>query len=214
MSLGDQNDNPVEEHECFHEDGSRVVYLPVTNRIADRKIRTQAIISELIASDGGERILDIGGNEYQSFCQEQGIEYTMLNLASPQRTGTGGYHGGGMTYDGRTLPFPAGETFDLVILNFVLHHAAENALPILRQVKEIAARYVLIGEDLTGIDYAASWHDRNHKHQPGGVFRSDQEWRLLLSMFGLPVLRQYVIRREDDVDPGRVYRCMYLCSVD
>jgi hypothetical protein len=114
-----------------------------------------------------------------------------------------------LTYDGRKLPFSHNE-FDLIIVNFVLHHASNNTLFLLEQIKNISSKYILIGEDLSELNYDLSWHKRNYDHQPGGIYRSDEEWQILFKLFNMKLLKQYIIHRDDDINKNHIYRCMYL----
>jgi hypothetical protein len=58
-------------------------------------------------------------------------------------------------------------------------------------------------------DYPMSWHERNWIHHPGGLFRSDVEWRQLFEIFNLKLLESYGVRRLDDPD-DRLYRAIYI----
>jgi len=176
----------------------------------DRIEKTKEIICDLNPS----KVLDIGGKDYKDFCQKNNIEYTCIDLLTPQKTGQGGYNKdiNGLTYDGRHLPFGP-KQFDLVIINFVLHHASNNTLFLLEQIKNISSKYILIGEDLSELDYDIEWHYRNYIHQPGGVFRSDEEWQILFKLFGMKLITQYVIHRSDDINPKHIYRCLYLLEL-
>ena len=55
----------------------------------------------------------------------------MIDLENPQKTGKGGYYGGGLTYDGRNLPFKKMNC--LIIVSFVFHHASNNTFFLLKQ---------------------------------------------------------------------------------
>lgn len=160
----------------------------------------------------GSRILDIGGCEYEAYCKHMGYEYVSLNLEDPQKSGTGGYHVSEKTikYNGRDLPFSKDTSFDLILLNFVLHHAAENTLPLLKQIGDLSKGYIIIGEDLSELGYEENWHKRNYEHQPGGVYRSDYEWKELFRLYGLSLLAQGIIRRKSDLIKDKIYRCLYL----
>jgi SAM-dependent methyltransferase len=184
-----------------------IIHFPVTTHVYDRIINTENIITNIQPSN----ILDIGGVEYRSICKKNNIEYTSVNLEQAQTTGTGGYTIDNKTlcYDGRNLSFND-NSFDLVIVNFVLHHASNNTLFLLQQIKNITSKYVLIGEDLSELNYNIKWHNRNHQHQPGGIFRSDEEWRILFNLYNLKLITQYVIHRTDDINPDHIYRCLYL----
>ena len=71
----------------------------------------------------------------------------MLDLEKPQKNGTGGYFGGGITYDGRNIPFEK-DSFDVIIVSFVLHHTSSNSIHLLKQLKNITTNYLIICEDL------------------------------------------------------------------
>jgi SAM-dependent methyltransferase len=191
-------------------DSHKIFYFPrvddkfgVQNRIE----RTKRIIDGLNVSS----ILDIGGRDFKEYCSNTGKLYTCIDLERPQKTGQGGYFKDkdGLTYDGRNLPFGENE-FDLVIVSFVLHHASNNTLFLLEQIKKISKRYIIIGEDLSELDYDLKWHKRNFIHQPGGVFRSDEEWQILFKLYGLKLQTQYMILRSDDINPRHIYRCLYI----
>jgi len=133
----------------------------------------------------------------------------MIDLSRRLRTGHGGYnvHEEGLIYDGETLPFEP-LSYDIVIIGYVLHHAAQNTLGLLKQVHAIARSDVLILEDLGSPDYPTSWLLRNASHQPGGVFRDDKEWRQLFELLSFELVKAIVVRRRDDPD-DRPYRVLY-----
>lgn len=187
-----------------------IIHFPITNSIPDRIERTKDIITSLMLSKNS-KILDIGGNDYKKYCQQKNYEYIMLDLNDKLKYGTGGYNKDpdGMTYDGKNIPFTE-KIFDLVIVNFVLHHASHNTLFLLKQIRNISKKYVIIGEDLSELDYDIKWHERNHIHQPGGIFRSNDEWKELFKLYDFKLEKQYIIHRYDDINPTKIYRCMYL----
>ena len=175
----------------------------------DRKDRTESIIADLLVDKQTPKILDIGGVDFLSAAESRGWEYVTIDLEKPQSVGTGGYQSSTLLkYDGKTLPFES-NTFDLVNVGFVLHHASENTLGLLKQIKSISRKHVIIGEDVAAQDYPMSWHKRNWSHHPGGMFRSDEEWRHLFELFGMKLIASYGVRRIDDPD-DRLYRAIYV----
>lgn len=91
-------------------------------------------------------------------------------------------------YDGRHLalagrPIPP-RAFDAVSLLSVLHHAASATPTLLQQAEVVARRWIVVLEDLgkplpKSTYSQASLNGRNRKHDPTGIFRSEQEWRRL-----------------------------------
>jgi hypothetical protein len=183
---------------------------PTGNPFQHRLDFVSGIIEDLNLPSGSS-VLDIGGKDYKGFCQNHHLHYTMLDLEQPLTHGTGGHNADtdGLIYNGRDLPFSSDQVFDIIILSFVLHHAANNTLPILEQLSELSSGYIIVGEDLSEIDYPEQWLSHLGEHQPGGIFRSDQEWRRLFELNKLRIRHQFVLRRSDDPD-DRIYRCLYL----
>lgn len=168
-----------------------------------------AYIQSLLQQGGEEKILDVGGKSFYENFKGSNVTYHMIDLESKLKIGGGGYnaHSEGFLYDGVTLPFEA-KSYDIVIMGFMLHHADLHSLGLLEQVGKISKKHILVLEDLGSIEYPISWLDRNHRHQPGGSFRDDKEWRKLFKLFGYSLEKSYIIRRPDDPD-SKVYRAFY-----
>lgn len=190
-------------------DDYKITHFPSTTNWRDRKERLKKILLNLNLKD--KKILDVGGSEHLNFCNKHNIDYTSINIENAQKTGEGGYHKNSKTilYDGRNLPFKKNE-FYLVLVLMVFHHTPENTLYLLNQIKNISEKYIIIGEDLSELNYDMEWHNRCFKHQPGGIFRSDEEWRTIFKLYNLKLLHQYVIHRDYDTDKNKIYRCYYL----
>jgi hypothetical protein len=107
----------------------------------------------------GTKVLDFGGNQFTQYCNDHNFIYKMIDLEKSQQNGTGGYFPGGLTYDGRNIPLEK-NSFDVIIVSFVLHHTSSNCIYLLQQLKYIATKYLIICEDLCGIDYPLKWHER------------------------------------------------------
>ena len=188
----------------------------------DRIVDTARIVVGLwmgrTQRDDAFRVLDIGGDSFGQLASRFGWKYVTIDLETPQARGTGGHQPNTThTYDGRHLPYADG-AFDVVIMSFMLHHAAEHAIPLLQQAAHITTAHVVVGEDLAATDYPEWWHRRNFEHAPGGLFRSDGEWRALYELVGLRHVRSYNIRNwcdmyvESSLDEqwAHVFRRLYL----
>ena len=179
--------------------------LGIVRALADdvqaKHIRTQKV-----------RILDIGGKCYANELKDDSIiDYRMIDLHKKMSKTRGGYnvHPEGETYDGRNLPYSE-NTVDIAIMGFMLHHASQDSIFILEQVRRIAKRYVIVTEDLSEVDYPDQWHERNFNHQVGGMFRSNEEWRRLFRLIGFSLKQSIAIRRSDDLDGDKVFRALYV----
>lgn len=156
----------------------------------------------------GTRILDFGGNQFKDYCKNKNFIYNMIDLENPQKNGTGGYYGGGLTYDGRNIPIEK-DSFDVIIISFVLHHTSSNCIYLLQQLKNITTKYLIICEDLCGIDYPLKWHERCFKHQKEGIFRSDEEWKFIFKSLDLDLIDTLNIRCERDKEYSDPYKHIY-----
>ena len=147
------------------------------------------VMRKLIASTAraGERttdsLLDVGGfGEYRRSARNA----RCINL-SPH-TGCDVYPAGA------PLPYDA-RSFETVLLETVLHHAAEHALQLLGEVARVARRYVIIAEDVlyrrATIDVVESYR----AHDPWAVYRSTEEWVALARNHGLRLWRIVALDR-------------------
>jgi len=163
----------------------------------------------------GSRILDFGGNQFQGYCNRNNFIYQMLDLEQEQKNGDGGYFPGGHTYNGRDIPFKK-NSFDVIIISFVLHHTSSNCIYLLQQLKEITTNYLIICEDLCGIEYPIKWHERCFYHQKEGIFRGDEEWKYLFNSLELNLIDTLNLRCARDLefsDPyDHIYRIQYTLS--
>ncbi len=98
-------------------------------------------------------------------------------------------------YAGDTAPF-RDDSFDTVLIGFVLHHCADGGMMLLGEAKRLARRRILLLED--GYDHpleraAARVIDRalNHLENPAVPtpcrFRSSGEWRRLFLEMAMPL---------------------------
>jgi ubiquinone/menaquinone biosynthesis C-methylase UbiE len=102
-------------------------------------------------------------------------------------------------YDGRQLPVEE-NSVDAVLLCYVLHHA-QDAAAVLGEVRRALCNdgLAIIYEDipLTCWDKGVCWiHNRKWQRRSGPcTFRTDPEWRGLLSSSGFELLQQRVLSR-------------------
>ncbi len=82
--------------------------------------------------------------------------------------------------DGTHLDYES-DSFDLVFFNYVLHHAGDNTIPLLRDAHRIARRYVVITEDPKENSQDSLWA---YKHDERGTFRGLREWKELFTLIG------------------------------
>lgn len=147
------------------------------------------VMRKLIASTArvGERaadsLLDVGGfGEYRRSARNA----RCINL-SPH-TGCDVYPAG------TPLPYHT-RSFDTVLLETVLHHAAEHALQLLGEVARVARRYVIIAEDVLSRRASVDVVESYRAHDPWAVYRSTEEWVALARHNGLRLWRIVALDR-------------------
>jgi SAM-dependent methyltransferase len=77
------------------------------------------------------------------------------------------------------------DSFDLVFFSYILHHAADNTIPLLRDAHRIARSYVAVTEDPKETAADCLWA---YKHDDRGAFRGRKEWKELFSLTGFSVV--------------------------
>ena len=82
-------------------------------------------------------------------------------------------------FDGVSLPC-ADKSYDLVMINSVLHHAANKTHGLVREAARVARKYIVVLEDLNVLGHRhRSISRRNYVHDRHGVFRTLDEWMQL-----------------------------------
>lgn len=105
-------------------------------------------------------------------------------------------------YDGLTLPFPD-QSFDVVLLVFVLHHVPNPLKPkLFAEVRRVARRHIVVLEDTprTPIDWLAAWlHGRKHRREIGSDadfgFFTQRRWEAFFAAEQTKVTRSHRVPR-------------------
>lgn len=129
-------------------------------------------------------ILDVGGGhgglgeQVQAVAMPDSLDWECIDVTESARCAA---------FDGQSLPH-ASDSKDMVIFNYVLHHAADDTIPLLRHARRVARKYVVVVEDLKGenVDHA----QQNFDHEWHGTFRGPKEWRELFSLLGLRLVHE------------------------
>jgi SAM-dependent methyltransferase len=79
------------------------------------------------------------------------------------------------------------DSFDIVLFSYVLHHAGDRAISLLRDAHRIARRYVIIAEDPKETDADCLWAYEDDRR---GTFRGLAEWRALFSLLRFAVVHE------------------------
>lgn len=148
-----------------------------------------------------DAVLDVGcGSGYVTWClaKHQCARVSCVDIVDSRRAQLDDFH----LYDGVSLPF-ADASFDVVMLNFVLHHIPnETKSRAMAEVRRVAARSVIVLEDTprNWIDrYFSNRHGRTFQRQinsqlPFG-FYSQPEWETWFSEQGFAVRHSQRISR-------------------
>ena len=82
---------------------------------------------------------------------------------------------------------------------YVLHHAASHTFKLLQEAVRVTppGGYVLVSEDLANATDAVR-SARNLLHDTNAIFRSDAEWRALMSALGLEVVQSGALFGDDN----------------
>ena len=133
---------------------------------------------------GVRSMLEVGGIGSRGPYSKH-FEYACVNVESYQ--GCQRYHGDKLRH--------TNGSFDGVLVESTLHHAAEQTLPLLQDIRRVARRWVLVGEDLldrgSGGDVFAAYRE----HDPKAIYRSLVEWAVLFRLVGFKLQRIYYLHR-------------------
>lgn len=76
-------------------------------------------------------------------------------------------------------------SFDLVLFSYVLHHAADDTIQLLRDAHRIARKYVVVTEDPKETEDDYYWA---YMHDKRGTFRGRKEWMELFATIGFSLV--------------------------
>jgi hypothetical protein len=88
-------------------------------------------------------------------------------------------------FSGERLDYPL-HSFDIVMFNWVLHHANDNTIQLLQDARRICRR-VIVSEDLKGESIEELNAEFAHERQ--GTYRGIREWEALFRMIGFSIDR-------------------------
>ena len=136
----------------------------------------------------GCSVLDVGagsGEVGYYLHRKSGIVVKALDVHKPESSkywrSVAGTHSASFLpiqlFSGSSLPM-LNASFDLVMFNSVLHHAATKAAALIREAARVARRFIVVLEDLHIPGHRAIEH-RNLVHDPQGIFRTLSEWYLM-----------------------------------
>ena len=141
-----------------------------------------AVVVDLIRATRSESLLDVGG--FGTYAPHV-ARHACINIPP---------HAGCATYAGRALPY-ARAAFDLVVVETVLHHAAEDALRVFNESARVARRHVLVAEDVLDRRASLDVLETYRRHDPRALYRSSDEWVALGLLLGLRLVRLVFLHR-------------------
>lgn len=150
---------------------------PVEIRAAPGLPGRWRVMRTLIAHTNPDSLLDVGGfGEYKHTARRT----RCINIHE---------HAGCDVYKaGTPLPYRSSR-FHTVLLETVLHHAAEDALQLLVEAVRVARRYVIVAEDVLDRRASRAVVDAYRAHDPWAIYRSTGEWVTLARGRGLVLER-------------------------
>lgn len=141
------------------------------------------VMRELIANLDPKSLLDVGGfGEYKRSARTS----RCINIHA--------HRGCDIYAAGTALPYRNGR-FHTVLLETVLHHAADNALQLLDEAARVARKYVIVAEDVLDNRASKSVVDSYRSHDPWAIYRSTSEWIKLGQRSRLALRRIAVLDR-------------------
>ena len=149
-------------------------------RFKERWGMTVAMLAS-VASPRQLTLLDVGGiGRYRT----SAMRYTCINVD---------WSGTDCSIYERGAPLPYGDsTFDVVLAESTLHHAAEHTVPLLQEMVRVSRSHLLLIEDVLERTASQDVLDAYRKHDQYAVYRSLHEWLALTRLVG-PTLRRLAV---------------------
>ena len=157
--------------------------VPVEVRAAPGLPGRWRVMRALIAHTNPATLLDVGGFGHYN---DTARRARCLNI-HPHR-------GCDVYAAGSRLPYRTGR-FSTVLLETVLHHAAEDTLQLLAESARVARRYVIVAEDVLDRRASSNVVASYRAHDPWAVYRSTHEWVTLARGRGLVLERIVALDR-------------------
>lgn len=141
-------------------------------------------------------ILDVGGlNTYNRLVQR----HKCINVMSV---------GGCIRYPGVKIPYATG-SFDYVMAETVLHHAADATLPLLKEMVRVSSCYILVAEDILEHRASDDIFQSFRSHDSRAIYRSFKEWMTIASLLRLKPHGVYFLHRV----PIHIYLKATVCDL-
>ena len=140
------------------------------------------VVKEVIFHANVYSLLDVGGfGHYRAFVKK----HSCINITP---------HKGCRQYEGTRLPY-ANSTFELVIIETVLHHAAEKTMSVLSESVRVSNKYVLFAEDVIDRRASSDVFRSYRLHDHAAIYRSSDEWVSLALLVGLKLYKLSYLHR-------------------
>lgn len=138
------------------------------------------------ASRSLTKVLDVGGgkgaiakNIAQQLPDHASFEYSCIDVTPSKACGF--FDGNGFLGECH-----AEKSADIVMFNYVLHHAGDSTIGLLKHAAKVARNYVIVQEDLKGKDRREAM--TNFGHEWAGTFRGEKEWRQIFDLLGMTLV--------------------------
>ena len=151
--------------------------------VADGIRQRWNVMRDIILDMRADSILDVGGiGTYANM----GLRYRCVNIRRSRPPC--------VQYHGSKLPYSNG-SFDVVLAETVLHHAASNATELLREMNRVSARYVIVSEDILERGASEDVVKAYRRHDKNAVYRTLNEWLRLAAESRLDLSRLLWLHR-------------------